>query len=234
MKYFINYSDKFYIESQKLSIRHAENFGFISTAYKFTDIDQEFVNKNSKILSSERGAGYWLWKPYIILKKLNELQYNDYLIYMDSGAYLTKPVDDLLSSIDERGILCFQLKNQKNNKWIKGDCFFTVNNLNETYKFKDDEQILASFIFFKKTNFCVDFIKKWLFYSQNENILTDIPNLYKENCLEFNDHRHDQAIFSLMCYNYNISCIPDISQWGKLHGVSDDYVRINHHRNRDY
>lgn len=234
MKYFVNYADKCYLESQKIAIQYAEKFGFICTSYGFKDLDEEFITENKIVLSNERGAGYWLWKPYIILKKLNEINYGDYLIYMDSGANFIKPVDDLLEIINDKGILTFQLKNQKNNKWIKGDCFFSINNINELYKFKDEEQILASFIFLRKTDYCLNFIKKWLYYSKQENIISDNKNIYAENCSEFIDHRHDQAIFSLLCYNNNVQYIPDISQWGKLHDVSDNYIRINHHRNRSH
>ena len=232
MKYFINYADKFYFESQQLELNSAKDFGFNCQSYSKNDIDNDFIEKNKIIIDSPRGAGYWLWKPYLILKKLNEIDYGEYLVYMDSGANFIKPADDLLESIDDKGILAFQLKNNKNNKWIKGDCFFAINSIDDVYKFKDDEQILASFIFFRKTDFCVNFVKKWLYYAEQKNVIMDLPNVFFPNCNEFIDHRHDQAIFSLLCYNYNITCMPDISQYGLIYdNISTDSVRINHHRN---
>ena len=38
--------------------------------YSFKDLDDDFVAKNKELLSKPRGAGYWVWKPYIILKTL--------------------------------------------------------------------------------------------------------------------------------------------------------------------
>lgn len=32
-----------------------------------------------------QGAGYWVWKPFIILKELEHLQDGDYLLYTDAG-----------------------------------------------------------------------------------------------------------------------------------------------------
>ena len=44
------------------------------------------MEKNKEILSRKRGSGYWLWKPYLILKTLKEkLNYGDYLIYIDAA-----------------------------------------------------------------------------------------------------------------------------------------------------
>ena len=227
MKHFINYADRHFLNSQQLAINCASNFGFECQPYSKKDIDNDFIERNNYVLNSPRGAGYWLWKPYIILKKLNEINNGDYLVYMDSGANFIKPVDDLLKNIDDKGILAFKLKSHKNNKWIKGDCFFAINPTDDIYKYKDEEHILASFVFFKKTDFCVNFVKKWLYYAEQKNIITDLPNIFCTNCDEFIDHRHDQAIFSLLCYNYNITNITDISQ----HGVLANHVRINHHRN---
>jgi hypothetical protein len=47
------------------------------------DIDHCFKQKNKHILQ-QRQHGYWIWKPYIILKKLLEIDENDILCYNDS------------------------------------------------------------------------------------------------------------------------------------------------------
>mgnify|MGYP003598506185 CR=1 FL=1 len=37
------------------------------------NLDKEFCLDNQEILSQSRGAGYWLWKPQIILQELKKL-----------------------------------------------------------------------------------------------------------------------------------------------------------------
>ena len=32
-----------------------------------------------------QGAGFWVWKPFIILKELEHLEEGDYLLYTDAG-----------------------------------------------------------------------------------------------------------------------------------------------------
>ena len=43
----------------------------------------DFIDKYHNIFKHQRGFGYWLWKPYIILRKLEELNDNDILVYID-------------------------------------------------------------------------------------------------------------------------------------------------------
>ena len=46
----------------------------------------EFWNNHSEfILANKRGYGYWLWKPYLIMKTLEQMNDNDILVYADCG-----------------------------------------------------------------------------------------------------------------------------------------------------
>lgn len=51
--------------------------------------DNDFWPKHSRFINSNpRGYGYWLWKPYIILKQLELLNDGDILFYADCGCEL--------------------------------------------------------------------------------------------------------------------------------------------------
>ena len=59
-------------------------------AYDANVMDEAFQKKNYHILKQGRGAGYWLWKPYIIYKWLTDDSMEDdnsYLIYSDAGMF---------------------------------------------------------------------------------------------------------------------------------------------------
>ena len=48
-------------------------------------------------LRMRKGAGYWLWKPYLILHALlYKLNDGDLFVYHDSGMYLSRDVGPLL------------------------------------------------------------------------------------------------------------------------------------------
>ena len=66
-KYLINYANITHYNSQKGNSQSGlSNGGFDEVfSYNYSDIDDEFKEKNKHILEQPRGAGFWLWKPYI-------------------------------------------------------------------------------------------------------------------------------------------------------------------------
>lgn len=216
MKYFINYASGGFFNSQNEGLRSAKSFGFESIGYTDNDIDNDFKSKYSTILNSKRGAGYWIWKPYIILDMLNKMSDGDYLIYMDSGARFVKDPSEFIEMIDEKGILSFSMIH-KQYKWTKGDCFYYINKENKE-SFKDDNQLQGTYIFFRKCDYSVSFVKKWLEYCTMDGLISDEPNKSMDNFDGFIDHRHDQSIFSLLSYNEGIKSVPQIDQYCVEHG----------------
>jgi hypothetical protein len=85
-KVLINYADKKFYDAQKACSDSGLKFGFDKViSYSVDDIDEDFFNKNRKILENWRGAGYWLWKSYFLLKTMEKLDDGDYVWYNDSG-----------------------------------------------------------------------------------------------------------------------------------------------------
>lgn len=236
-KYYINYrapghkgTDAF-IKSQELALRKAHELGFITKGYTHLDLDASFVQKNKKILQLPRGAGYWIWKPYVILDMLSKIEEGDFLIYMDSGAYLEKSPDDYLRMINHTGVLTFSLGIHKQSRWCKRDCFIEVFG-NDEVDFHDELQIMASFLFIRKCENSVKFIQNWLNLCTNYHLITDEDSI-NQNYPDFQEHRHDQAILSLLVYKHNIMYLPDITQWCFEHGLDIEKRKIvEHHRQR--
>jgi hypothetical protein len=218
MKYHINYAHNKYIESQKINSESAINIGGLdaSIKYNLSDLDSDFITKNQHILSQEKGAGYWIWKPYIIYKTLNRIESNDVIFYTDSGCEFISNIDYILEILEktENGILLQELnKNYLNKNWTKRDTFFYMNLDCEPYI--DMTMILGGFILLKKNKFTINFIKEWLDYCTDYRLITDSENeCGLSNYTNFKSHRHDQSILSLLGRKYNIETIPDISQFG--------------------
>ena len=88
MKYhFITFATANYLKDAQEICDSALNKGCFDTIkiYNYNDIEQSFLNKNKHILTLSKGAGYWLWKPYIIQKRLLEIDDGDVLCYCDSS-----------------------------------------------------------------------------------------------------------------------------------------------------
>lgn len=225
-KYFINFAHNGYYDSQRKAILSAQNFRFKVYGYKISDIDEDFKLKNQNIFSYKKGCGYWIWKPYIILQTLKKINYGDFLIYMDSGAFLIKNPYSIMSDIDEKGILAFSTTHLQ-SAWCKKDLFEYI--FKDGYDYSDRPQMLASYIFFKKTDFAIKFIEEWLYISQIEHLITDEQSV-SPNYNNFKGHRHDQSVYSLLVYRDRLKITPDISQWRSDFGLDPSGRIIEHHR----
>ena len=169
------------------------------------DIDNEFKEKYKEIWNSHRGGGYWIWKPYIILKMLEQINNDDIIVYIDSGCDINitpeskQRFDEYIEMVNNSntGLLRFQLThleknftNKKTVEYFKNK--FNIDNI-KMDEYLEDFQILATALIIRKTQFTIDFFNKVL------EILNDDMNLFSDEYTLYNEiHRHDQTIMSLL------------------------------------
>jgi len=176
-----------------------------------------------------RGYGYWIWKPYIIYKKLQELNDNDILIFLDAHCDLDNYIEDnkfkihLLDLInkEENHILCGSYCGSNDYEFTSNKCINVIENI-LNHKFSLDElkqeQHECGILIIKKDEISLEMIKTWLdIMIFNQDIITDKYNDDENNPTEFKEHRHDQSIFSLICKYYKINIYYELG-WGFFHG----------------
>jgi len=206
--------------------------------YSLDDIDNEFKEKHKDILSLPRGAGYWLWKPYLILKTLNDMSDNDILIYCDTAMEFISSIQPYVSALKESFMLftypdCFWVGE---NEYTKGDVFKALGCITDE-KVIHTAQLDASHSIWKKNENSLNFVKLWLELCCDKQLLTDEPSI-EPNLGGFKDHRHDQSILSCLAKlnkdKYNIHITLMATQNGNCargEGVSPQM--FNHHRERE-
>lgn len=177
-------------------------------SYKFEDIDLNFLENNIDILSRPRGNGYWLWKPYFILKTFKEkLNKGDYLVYTDAGIFYLDKVEKIIKfmkSINQE-IKLFKLPFLE-KKYSKRDAFILLEADSPIYT--DTLQYMAGIQIYKKSKFTENFLEKLLSYSTDKRIITDDPNTQGlPNYHEFIDNRHDQTVLSILFKKFTFSNI---------------------------
>lgn len=219
----INYSDERFGNAQKLNTKTALIYGADQVIqYNRNDIDKEFYQKNKEILIEKRGGGYWLWKPYIVKKTLEQLNGGEYLIYSDSGACYINNIELLINCMENEktDIMIFSLNNKmKERNWSKRDAFILMDCDYEEYY--NTPHRLAGFLVIKKTYLADEFISEWLKYAQDPRIITDRENcMGKENYHGFKENRHDQTILSLLSKKYGLKAFRDPSLC--IEGVCDN------------
>ncbi len=176
--------------------------------YSMSDLKgSSFAERNSAILSLERGAGYWLWKPWVIYDCLKELSQNDVLLYCDAGrdSYhvlktFPKQLIDFVKNSD-KGFLLGPTIPQYGpiSKWTKRDCLKLLDM--DRPDIISLPPIQATWSFWSPTRTAQQFLTDWMAYCEDARCLTDCPNeLGDPNYPDFIDHRHDQAILTLLAY----------------------------------
>ena len=197
----ISYANYKYLKQLKINKFTALNVGKVDEyySYKPDDIDVNFKKKNKDILSRKRGDGYWLWKPYFILKTLRDkLNKGDYLIYTDAGILYKNKVERVIKFMISKNEDIWSIRTgYLEKKFSKRDAFILLDADSPIYT--DTFQYMAGIQIYKKSNFSEKFLEKLLNYSTDRRIITDDPNTQGlPNYREFIDHRHDQTILSII------------------------------------
>ena len=194
---------------------------------------QDFYTKNKYIMDKPRGAGYWIWKPFIILKTLEQLGPDDVLLYTDAGLEIIENLDPLFNLLsDKNPKVFFHNDFHINKKWTKKDTFVLMKC--EDKKYYDGYQLHGGFHLWRNTDENKEFLNEYTRYLRDPRIVTDDPNMCGMNFPEFEDHRHDQSVLSLMSIKYDLEIFRDPCQFGNRHidkFPNSPYPQMfNHHR----
>jgi len=188
---------------ERLVARAAELGCFDSViSYSPENIDAEFAEENASILSQERGAGYWLWKPYFILKTIMAASEGDIVLYLDAGDWIEKSPREFLLKTLEDSDLVLTRGGYRNADWTKGDCFELMKCNSPSYW--GVTQLEAGIIACKKSMFSITFIAEWLAWCRHAPVLTDDPNVVGYNAPTFCEHRHDQSILTCLMVKHGL------------------------------
>lgn len=148
-----------------------------------------------------RIAGYGIWRPYIILNKLKQINDNDVLIYLDAGCSINNKGKErfdqyinMLQNSDEC-IISFQMPHLE-KVWTTKE-IFNYFNIDINGKEANSGQILDGILIMKKCNKLLNIINIW-YNTIYDNVLlfTDHYNGKQEKY--FKDNRHEQSIFSII------------------------------------
>jgi hypothetical protein len=228
-------SPKWY-RAQNTLVQSAKKFGFNGViSYTDQNTKWDFVNRYKDITKDSRGFGFWQWKSIILLDAMKQVQDGDIVAYIDSGNTIVSNLDYIFNKCIENDIVLFENRDgnyerttHKNKNWTKRDTFQLMECTDR--KYYEAPQIDASYQFYKKGEKALTFLNDYRKYSDNENIISDLPNITGPESSEFIDHRHDQSIASLLAVKYNVELLPEPSEWGN-YLVDRPYKQLFwHHR----
>ena len=208
-------------------------------SYNPSNLDNDFKLRHQNFFGeapiSSRGGGFWMWKAMILIQTMNLINEDDCVIYVDSGNAVINDLSYIFETCQQNNIVFFdnrdgnyQRRTHWNKEWTKRDAFVLMDC--DEQKYYDAPQIDASYQVYKKCDYVKGFLEEYLKYSENENIISDLPNITLPNLPEYIDHRHDQSILSLMAVKYDIKLQIEPSSWGN-YVINRPYPQLfNHHR----
>ncbi|MBY0353315.1 hypothetical protein K2W90_03020 [Candidatus Babeliales bacterium] len=194
-----------------------EQRDLLNTIEKVNVYDVEMVNPDllTRFETSDQGKsapGWYAWKPVVIKQALDMF---DYVLYLDAGAVVLKPLDDVFRYIQEQGY--FLLADQE---WWIGDrnILFTIRahctkHVMDLFNLEDPtrEYIAADSNLYA----AVQGISK-VSKAYNEYLLPiyelakDIKNFEDDGSgpLGFGWARHDQTLFSIKARELGLTLVP--------------------------
>lgn len=188
---------------QKLNAMTARIIGRADRTIKYSkkDIPIEYINEHSDIFRYKRGAGLWLWKPFIINETLKIMDDGDWLFYSDASCFFVGSIKKVIKHAikNNQSIMLFGLP-LLNRQFCKMECFVKMG-----LEDHGENQALGTYILLQKTQKTIDIMQEWLSLCEEEDMIT--PFKRHHDIPEFHDyfaHREDQSLLSLIGIKYNI------------------------------
>jgi hypothetical protein len=209
-------SSNIYLTLERI-VNQANTSGYFNNIFAYTEHDiPEFMETHKKFISENRRLfGYAIWKPYIILKALNNIKDGEYLLYSDAGNSINPTVSNRVNDyirmckespyknvsmhLEETDDGLFQEK-----IWTKSDLF---DHLNVPEKDRISSQIWSGWWLMEKCEFTMNILQQWLETATQYNLSDDTPSNIP-NAELFVEHRHDQSILSCLLKLHGSYTIP--------------------------
>ena len=212
MKVFLTFGGggQNYIDAGNRLINQVKKTNFFDKLILYTDEDlkkdKDFWEKHKSFIeNNKRGYGYWLWKPYIIKKTMEGMNNEDILLYLDCGCEIgsdkQKNMPKFFDFVKEDKIIGTSAGHHE-QPFVKRDLLVLLNLDDDKFIKKPQNQ--GGVVMYYICNMTRSIIDFWYNIGCNYHMIDDSPSI-KENYNNFIEHRHDQAIFSLLLKKYNIT-----------------------------
>jgi hypothetical protein len=198
------------------------------------------AEENPEIMNQRRGAGYWLWKPYILLDTIDTVEEGSVVVYTDAGhRYIAEP-SRIIELATRQAVVLFHSAGNVQRHWTKRDCFVLMQADKSDYW--NARQLDASIQIYRAGATARRFLLGLQDAMRDPRILCDWPNTCGlPNFRRFRDHRHDQSILTNLAIKQGIKTFPSpkivvratANSKRSGHSRQDSFVVFEHHRLRN-
>ena len=242
--WFVTFADSRMKQPLRRIRRQAEAMGFSPDRILVMterDLDEDFKDKMAAhLVKGSRGFGCWCWRPQVVLQALRQMSDGEILLYCDAGCHLNAKglprLREYLAMADESDMLAFQGRSLLGGPrydpmhhfnpigmWTKGDVI-------DSFGVREDKELLSSgqysggVFLVKKTPRTVAFYERYLAVAlQHFEFFDDSPSV-APNPQGFVAHRHDQAVFTLLCMQEGVRTL-STCEYGIYANLAPEHYR---------
>lgn len=172
----------------------ASKWATMSNSLSPFDLSCKFRRDAAAILEHARGAGYWVWKPFVILNQIRIID-ADYLVYSDACSITSYDIRQLALQMAPNSFLAAFRLTHVEKVWSKQD---VVEALGCDTECANSFQFGATVSVWKVGDpRSMQFLSWWTEAIMDPHNVTDSPSK-RPNDLTFREHRHDQSLFSIL------------------------------------
>lgn len=186
-----------------------ENLFASINGYTFLRLRKEFPDFWKQygpfILGNKRGAGYWIWKPFLILEQLKRIGEDEVVLYADAGCEFRQGRGLQIADIVERrfDVAVCELNTNDGRGWDNYNIEtwsnkFTLERTSCPDAFLSLPQFATTLIFIRNTRASNSLMFNWWRFATADHGACSIDREFEDESQAFIEHRHDQSIFSIL------------------------------------
>jgi hypothetical protein len=159
---------------------------------------------NPLIMAFPRGAGYWLWKPYIILDALRSAPPGMAVLYTDVAVTYVADPAPLFSLLQIDDIILFEnWPFNLQRGWTKRHSFIRLDA--DSPEFWNRRQLDAAFQLYRAGPRAIEFLEATREAMRDPRVMIDTKNVSETKELDgYSEHRHDQSVLTIMAQKWGI------------------------------
>lgn len=202
-----------------LSPRETCSSADVCIAFGRESLGKDFLERNAAILESKRGAGYWIWKPFLIFRVLMAVQEGDLVMYSEYTSVFKQdlgPAFNLPADTDQDVVFFEHPRGEEGGArtWSKGDVLMLLDCYNNSCT-EEAPHVTAAYSVWKKSEESVLLASYLMSYMEDPRVSTDLQDtLGFPNLLYRTGEPQESAVAGITAYKWGLKPAPKESLQG--------------------
>lgn len=180
----------------------------------YAEHEEWWRKRDAKYDHKNRGFGWFIWKPHVIMHAISRCGPGDIVLYVDADTY---PIADLTPLYREceriGGVMLFSAVGCNHARWCKRDCFIRMGM--DDPRWRDREHAVARFMLFQSgSDLGSSILDDWQRYCLDPRCNTFDASVLAEEHPEFHEHRCEQAILTNLAHRNGLKLYREACQAG--------------------